>query len=307
MDLTSLQVFLTVAREKSFSRAAHKLYRTQPAISISVRKLEDWVGQPLFVRGSRAGKLTEAGELLIEYAERMLNLKNEILKGVEDLQNLRGGKLSIGVNESSIHALLPVLVRYRERYPDVKIDIHRVLSRDVPHEVLNYRLDLGIISFVPQDEKLTATPFVRDDLAFVVYPRHRLAKSKSVDISDLGEETFIAHIVDSPHRTAVIQLFSKHNVPLRMPVDMPTIESIKRFVEMEMGVAIVPGMCAKMEVERGTLVEVKIKQMRLPRQLNLIYRRHDEISHATRALLRLVRPREPKTTGGRREDKVSAT
>jgi DNA-binding transcriptional LysR family regulator len=307
MDLASLQVFLTVAREKSFSRAAHKLYRTQPAISISVRKLEDWVGQPLFVRGSRAGKLTEAGELLIEYAERMLNLKSEILKGVEDLQNLRGGKLSIGVNESSIHALLPVLARYREHYPDVKISIHRVLSRDVPHEVLNYRLDLGIISFIPQDEKLTAMPFVRDDLAFVVYPRHRLAKSKSVDISELGDEIFIAHIVDSPHRTAVIQLFSKHNVPLRMPVDMPTIESIKRFVEMEMGVAIVPSMCAKMEVERGTLVEVKIKQLRLPRQLNLIYRRHDEISHATRALLRLVRPREPKTTDGRREDKVSAT
>ena len=307
MDLASLQVFLTVAREKSFSRAAHKLYRTQPAISISVRKLEDWVGQPLFVRGSRAGKLTEAGELLIEYAERMLNLKSEILKGVEDLQNLRGGKLSIGVNESSIHALLPVLVRYRERYPDVKISIHRVLSRDVPHEVLNYRLDVGIISFIPQDEKLTATPFVRDDLAFVVYPGHRLAKCKSVDISELGDETFIAHIVDSPHRTAVIQLFSQQNVPLRMPVDMPTIESIKRFVEMEMGVAIVPSMCAKMEVERGTLVEVKIKQMKLPRQLNLIYRRHDEISHATRALLRLVRPRGPKTTDGRREDKVSAT
>jgi DNA-binding transcriptional LysR family regulator len=96
-------------------------------------------------------------------------------------------------------------------------------------------------------------------------------------------------------------------VPLRMPVDMPTIESIKRFVEMEMGVAIVPGMCAKMEVERGTLVEVKIKQLRLPRQLHLIYRRHDQISHATRALLRLVRSREPKTTDGRREDKVSAT
>jgi len=307
MDLQSLQVFLTVAREKSFSRAAHKLYRTQPAISISVRKLEDWVGQPLFVRGSRAGKLTEAGELLSEYAERMLNLKDEIRKGVEDLQNLRGGKLSLGVNESSIHALLPALARYREHYPDVKILIHRVLSRDVPHEVLSYRLDLGVISFLPQDEKLAATPFVRDDLAFVVYPGHPLAKRKSVDISELGGETFIAHIVDSPHRTGVIQLFSKHNVPLRMPVDMPTIEGIKRFVEMEMGVAIVPGMCAKMEVERGSLVEVKIKQMKLPRQLYLIYRRHDEISHATRALLRLVRTRESKPADGRREDKVSAT
>jgi DNA-binding transcriptional LysR family regulator len=307
MDLGSLQTFLTVAREQSFSRAAQKLYRTQPAVSIAVRKLEDWVGQPLFVRGSRASKLTEAGELLREYAERMLNLRDEIRKGVEDLQSLRRGKLSLGVNESSIHALLPVLARYRQRCPEVKIAIHRVFSRDIPHEVLNYRLDLGVISYLPQEEKLAATPFMRDDLAFVVYPGHRLAGHGSVDISELGNETFIAHIVESPHRRAVIQLFSKHGVPLQMPVDMPTIESIKRFVEMEMGVAIVPRMCVQMEVERGTLVEVKIKQMRLPRQLYLIYRRHDEISHAGRELLRLVRARDAKLPDARREDKISAT
>ena len=105
MDLASLQVFQTVAREKSFSRAAEKLFRTQPAISISIRKLEEWVGQPLFVRGSGARTLTDAGALLLEYADRMLNLREEIRKSMRELQGLERGQVSLGVNESSIHAL----------------------------------------------------------------------------------------------------------------------------------------------------------------------------------------------------------
>jgi DNA-binding transcriptional LysR family regulator len=291
MDLASLQVFLMVARERSFSRAAEKLYRSQPAVSIAVRKLEEWVGQPLFVRGSRAGQLTEAGVLLSEYAERMLNLRDEIRKGVQNLRELRRGHLSLGANESSIHALLPVLARYRRAYPDVKIAIHRVFSRDIPREVVNYRLDLGVISYVPADEKLAAVECHRDQLVLVVHPRHRLARRRDVDISELGNETFIAHIVESPHRRRVIQLFSKHRVPLRMGVDLPTIESIKRFVEMRMGVAIVPRMCVWMEIEHKTLAEVSIRQMRIPRRLYLIYRRDHALSHAAQALFRLLCPR----------------
>src|SRR5579862_5115973 len=132
MDLASLQVFQTVARERSFSRAAERLYRTQPAISISIRKLEDWVGQPLFVRGSGARALTDAGLLLVEYADRMLNLREEISKGMKELRGIERGQLSLGVNESSIHALLPALEKYREAYPGIRIRVHRVFSRDVP-------------------------------------------------------------------------------------------------------------------------------------------------------------------------------
>jgi DNA-binding transcriptional LysR family regulator len=289
MDLASLEVFLTVAQQRSFSRAAEKLYRTQPAVSISVRKLEDWVGQPLFVRGSRAGQLTEAGLLLREYAERMLNLREEIRKGVEDLQNLRRGRLSLGVNESSIHALLPVLARYRKLYPEIRVAIHRVFSREIPGEVLNYRLDLGVVSFRPMDQSLAAVEVFRDELTFVVHPRHRLAKRRKIEISELGKETFIAHIVESPYRSRVMQMFARHHVPLNMDVELPTIESIKRFVRMEMGVAIVPRMCVRMEVEQGELIEVKIREMHLPRHLFLLYRRDRTLSHAARALMRLLR------------------
>jgi DNA-binding transcriptional LysR family regulator len=286
MDLASLQVFLAVAEERSFSKAAQKLYRTQPAVSISVRKLEEWIGQPLFVRGTRAGQLTEAGNLLREYAERMLNLREEVRRSMEDLRELRHGRLSIGVNESSIHALLPALSTYRRKYPNIHVQIHRAFSRDVPTEVLNYRLDLGVVTFRPLDPNLAATEFLRDELVLVVPPKHRLAKRREVGVKDLGEESFVAHIVESPYRFSVMQLFARLHVPLRMDVELPTIESIKRFVEMGMGVAIVPRMCVQMEAKLRTLVEIRIKEMRLPRHLFLLYRRDRALSKAAGAFIK---------------------
>jgi DNA-binding transcriptional LysR family regulator len=297
MDLAELNVFLTVARERSFSRAAQKLFRTQPAVSIAVRKLEESVGEPLFARGARSGHLTDAGKLLASYAERMLNLRQEITRAMADLRTGQHGELSLGVNESSIHALLPVLARYRRVHPEVRLAVRRTFSRDIPSELLNYRLDLGVVSFVPQEQALAAVKIFRDELTFVVSPHHRLAKKGRVDIADLGGESFIAHIVESPFRNRVIQLFAKHHVPLQMTVELPTIESIKRFVQMDMGVAIVPRMCVRWEVEQGLLVEVKVRQLRMPRDLYLLYRRRGPLSHAAAALLKMLRPRAAAAEG----------
>src|SRR6266481_2035344 len=217
MDLGELQVFLTVAKEGSFSRAAERLYRTQPAVSLTIRKLEDSLEQPLFVRGARPVRLTDAGTLLREYAERLLNLRDEVKKGLLELEGLKRGELSLGVNESSIHALLPALATFREAHPGVQVRVHRMFSRDIPHEVLNYRLDLGAVSYVPRDPQLQATEILKDELALVVPPKHPLARKREVDITDLGRETFIAHIVESPFRRRVIDLFARHHTELNMP------------------------------------------------------------------------------------------
>jgi len=299
VDLASLQVFQTVVRERSFSRAAEKLYRTQPAVSISIRKLEEWVGQPLFVRGSGARLLTDAGTLLLDYADRMLNLREEIRKSMRELKGLERGQVSIGVNESSIHALLPALARYRKLHPGIHIRVQRVFSRDVPREVLSHHLDIGVISYMPEESELSAVEFYRDALALVVWPGHRLAKRREVDVSDLGEETFIAHIVESPLRQRVVQMFARNHVPLRMDIEMPTIESIKLFVEMKMGVAIVPHMCAAPEIERGILKELRIRQMRLQRTLYLVFRRDRPLTASAQALFDILRRKKPEQSEAR--------
>lgn len=292
MDLAALQVFQMVANERSYSRAAEKLFRTQPAVSIAMRKLEDWVGQPLFVRGSGARSLTDAGVLLLEYAERMLNMREEIRKGLRELRGLERGQVSLGVNESSIHALLPSLDRYRHLHPGVQVRVHRVFSREVPRELLNHQLDIGVISYVPEERELAAAEFYRDALVLVVWPGHRLAKRREVDVTALGEEVFVAHIVESPYRQRVVQLFAKHKTPLRMEVELPTIESIKRFVEMKKGVAIVPRMCVEGELARGDLRELKIRQMRIERRLYLVYRQDRPLTGAAQALVDIILSRK---------------
>jgi DNA-binding transcriptional LysR family regulator len=302
VDLASLQVFQTVARERSFSRAAEKLFRTQPAISISIRKLEDWVGQPLFVRGSGARLLTDAGAVLLDYSDRMLNLREEVRKSMRELRGLERGQISLGVNESSIHALLPALARYRMLHPGIHIRVQRVFSRDVPREVLSHHLDIGVISYIPEDNQLSAVEFYRDSLTVVVWPGHRLAKRRRVDISDLGAETFIAHIVESPLRQRVVQMFARHRVPLRMDIEMPTIESIKLFVEMKMGVAIVPRMCVNSEIERGILKELRMRQMRMQRRLYLVYRRDRPLTASAQALVEILRGKRPVSRASEASD-----
>ncbi len=301
MDLASLHVFQTVARERSFSRAAEKLYRTQPAISISIRKLEDWVGQPLFVRGSGARTLTDAGVLLIEYADKMLNLREEISKGMKELRGLERGQLSLGANESSVHALLPALDHYRQLHPGILIRVHRVFSRDVPREVMNHHLDIGVISYLPEERELEAVEFHRDSLVLVVWPGHRLAKRREVDISELGQETFVAHIVESPYRQRVVQMFARYRVPLQMRIELPTIESIKLFVEMKNGVAIVPRMCVEREVVEGDLQELRIRQMRVVRKLYLVYRKDRALAAAAQALVAVIRAKRSRHPIARRE------
>jgi DNA-binding transcriptional LysR family regulator len=300
VDLASLQVFRAVVREQSFSRAAEKLYRTQPAVSISIRKLEEWVGQPLFVRGAGAQTLTDAGVLLVEYADRMLNLREEIRKGMKELQGIERGQVSVGVNESAIHALLPALERYRELHSGIHIRVHRVFSRDVPREVMNHHLDIGVISYLPEERELETVEFHRDSLVLIVWPGHRLAKRRAVDITDLGQETFVAHIVESPYRQRVVQMFARHKVPLRMDVELPTIESIKLFVEKKKGVAIVPRMCAERELASGDLRELRIRQMRVSRKLYLVYRTDRPLSAAAQELVALIREKPSRSRRPRR-------
>jgi len=289
MDLSELQVFLTVAREGSFSRAAERLYRTQPAVSLAIRKLEEDLGQRLFVRGARPVRLTDAGSLLKDYAERLINLRDEVKKGLSELEGLQRGELSLGVNESSIHALMPAIAKFREQHPGVQIRVHRMFSRDIPHEVLNYRLDLGAVSYIPRDPQLQATEILKDELTLIVPPKHPLAKRKEVDVVDLGNESFIAHIVESPFRRRVIELFARNRTVLNMPTEMPTIESIKRFVQMGMGVAIVPRMCVAWEIDHGWMKEVKVRQLNLPRHVYLVSRRGARLPHAAAELVRILK------------------
>jgi DNA-binding transcriptional LysR family regulator len=285
MDLSQLEVFLTVARERRFSRAAQKLYRTQSAISQSIRKLEEEVGEPLFDRSSRDGLLTDAGRVLQEYAERLLNLRADAQEALVEVRELHKGKLVISANEFTALYLLPVLAEFRRLHPMVKITVNRSLGSRIPDDVLRHNSELGVLTYDPQDSQLRSTVVFLDELIFVVPPNHPLAGQPQVSIRQLGAESFVAHNVPSPYRDKVLQAFKRHKTPLHMDVELPTLQAIKLFVAMGNGVALVPEMSVEEELNRGELVRIPVRELSLHRKLRLIYRKSASLSHAARAFL----------------------
>ncbi len=289
MDLTQLDIFLAVATEKSFSRAAQRLLRTQPAVSLAVQKLEAELGEKLIDRSLKDGTLTDAGQIVLEYARKFDNLRRDLHNSLTELRDHYTGRLIIGANESGIIYLMRHLNTFRSLYPGVKLEIRRSLSSRIPRDVLENVVELGVISYDHGDEDLQSLVIYTDHLAFVVYPGHRLAGRRQVSIRDLAAETFIAHNVMSPYREKVLQAFQAHRVPLSMDVEMPSLEAIKKAVQAKMGVAFFPRMVVEDDLEAGTLVEIPIKELRVERKIQLIHPTRRQLSHAARAFLDVVR------------------
>ncbi|HEY3104391.1 MAG TPA: LysR family transcriptional regulator [Pyrinomonadaceae bacterium] len=289
MDISQLEVFLSVAQEKSFSRAARALHRTQPAVSQAVRRLEGELGEPLFDRSSKDGTLTAAGKVLFDFAQQMLNLRHHAHTAIRELRDLHRGKLTLSANEYTVMGLLPLIPIFRARHPHIKIEVKRSLASRIPSEILGRDAEIGVVTFKPSDASISSIPVTTDELALIVAPDHPLAGREIISVKELGAETFIAHNVPSPYRERVIKTFEKHRTPLNISMEMPTLEAIKRMVEDRMGVALVPRLTAQTEIARGLLVGLTVKEMRLERKLHLIYRKGASLSHAAKAFLRVAR------------------
>ena len=214
-----------MARERRFSRAAEKLYRTQSAVSQTIRKLEDELGESLFDRSSREGVLTDAGQVLYEYAEKLLNLRRDAHESLVELRELQKGKLVIAANEFTALCLLPVLAEFRRLHPMIKITVQRALGSRIPDDVLQHSAELGVLSYKPEEPRLHSIVTYLDELVLVVPPGHALATEREVSIRQLGAESFVAHIVSSPYRDKVLQTFQKYKTPLHMDLGIAHIAS----------------------------------------------------------------------------------
>jgi DNA-binding transcriptional LysR family regulator len=288
MELSELRVFLRVASERSFSRAAMKLHRTQPAVSQSIRRIEGDLGERLFDRSTKDATLTEAGRLLKDYAERLLRLEEEAEAAVRELKDLQRGRVLIGANEASVHVVLPLIERFRAQHPLVHVDVRRVHARQIGAEVAQGSLDFGILTFQPAEAGLKSITLGQDELVMLVHPASALAKRREVTIAECGRQTVVAHNDPSHVRERVLRLFEQHHIPANILISLPSLEGIKRAVAMQLGVALLPRRCAEPEIQRGELVALQVRDIKLRRQVRIIYRKAGERSHAATAFLTLV-------------------
>jgi DNA-binding transcriptional LysR family regulator len=295
MELYPLKVFLTVATERSFSRAGEKLVKTQPAISIAIQRLESDLKERLLNRTGRDILLTDAGRVVLDYARRFQNLEADLENALRELKDNYAGRLSIGANESMSLYLIQHIGKYRRAFPKVKVQVRRSESSKIPSQLLDGELELGVISYDPDDDHLLSEVIYTDRLILIVSRQHRFATRQEISITELDMETFIAHNVLSPYREAVLREFHRFKVPINMDVEMPTVETIRRLVQDNEGVAFLPRMCVEQELKQDLLREIKVKELNLERKIRLVYPARRALSHAAKAFLEVVRRSKGET------------
>jgi DNA-binding transcriptional LysR family regulator len=291
MDLAALRIFLAVAEERSFSRAAARVHRTQPAVSQAVRRIEAELGEELFDRTSKSGTLTDAGRVLQNYGQRLVRLAEETESAMRELRDLRRGRILIGANEAAVHTLLPLMARFRERVPDVVVDVRRVPARQIPVEVQQGSLDFGALTFRPAESGLLEVAVGSDELALLVPPSHPFARRRQVTMEEVGNEPIVAHNDPSPARERVLRLFEEHHINLKIVIALPSLDGIKRAVELKLGIALLPRRCALTEIAAGRLVGVPVAGISRRRQVTLVCRRAHR-SHAANAFLHVAQEKE---------------
>jgi DNA-binding transcriptional LysR family regulator len=289
VTLEDLRVFAMVAAERSFSRAARKLRRTQPAVSQAIRRLEQASGERLIDRSARDGRLTDAGEVLLECASRSARLVDEASRAIAELRDVRKGRVVVGANEAAVHSLLPLIDAFQHEHPGVLVDVRRVHSRQMAQELLLRSVDFGIVTFSPPERELLSFPLWTDELVLLVKPGDPLASRRQITMEEMGRQAVIAHNDPSPARDRVLRLYEQRHAPLNIRLSLPSLDGIKRAVEIGMGVALLPRRCALSEIAAGQLAEVRVPELRSPRQLRFVYRRTGGLSHAAQAFLDVAR------------------
>lgn len=290
MELLQLEHFLAVVEERNFTRAAERVGRTQPAVSQSIRKLEEEVGSQLFARDAPEICLTEAGKVLLEYATRMVRLREEASRHLGHLRTLSAGTLSIAAHESAAAYLLPGPLRaYLQKFPDIRVGIYRSRLAEIPHQVLDRAVDLGFVKEAPLSQELQCVHVHTDEMIMIGSARHPLAGRKSVRVRDLGSERFILHHQCAATEQKILALFQEHSTTCNIVAELWSFENIKDFVQQDVGLAFVPRATVLRDLRERTLVEIPVRELDIPRPSLMIYRDGRSLSDAARELIEHVR------------------
>ncbi|KYC39457.1 transcriptional regulator [Scytonema hofmannii PCC 7110] len=295
--LDQLRILKAIAAEGSFKRAADSLYVSQPAVSLQVQNLERQLDVPLFDRGGRRAQLTEAGHLLLSYGEKILSLCQETCRAIEDLQNLQGGTLIVGASQTTGTYLLPRMIgMFRQKYPDVAVQLHVHSTRRTAWSVANGQVDLAIIGGeIPAElvESLEIVPYAEDELALIIPVSHPFSKLDTIHREDLYKLQFIALDSQSTIRKVIDQVLARCDIDTRrfkVEMELNSIEAIKNAVQSGLGAAFVSTSAIAKELQMGLLHCAPIEGVIVKRMLRLIFNPNRYRSKAAEAFSREILP-----------------
>ena len=288
MDFDQLETFLEVARLSSFSRAAEKRFRTQPAISSQIRALEEEVGAKLLDRSGGKVSLTAAGKIFLKYAEQTLESRKAVLTAIAEAERVPRGEIVVGANEGTcLHILPEVFAEFKEQYPTVAVNIKRADYARILESVIDNSVDFGVVSLPVTDSRLTVVLIHRDELVIITPPQHPLARMKSASVADAAR--FPLLIPKAGHtRDALEELFYERKLKPQYSMELDSSELLKRFVTAEVGVGFIARSHVLEDLRAGALSVIPISDAQIRRDLALVFRKDKALSRAALAFIEIA-------------------
>jgi DNA-binding transcriptional LysR family regulator len=290
MQIESLKVFCDLAETESFTRAAQINNVTQSAVSQQISSLERQFKSLLIERSKKKFRLTREGQVLYEYSKQINQTYDSLQNRLQEIKDIISGTIRVATIYSiGLHDLPPYLKKFLKLFPTVNVHIEYRRANQVYEDVLGNVVDLGLVAYPTRDAKLEVIPLRKDTLVLTCHPHHPLAKSKSVKLSQLAGQKFVSFEPDIPTRKAVDKILKDHNIEVETVMEFDNIETVKRAVEIEAGISIVPRGTITQEVAKQTLAEVKIEGHELYRPLAAIYKRNKVLSPAMKQFLTMLK------------------
>jgi DNA-binding transcriptional LysR family regulator len=290
MQIESLKVFCDLAETESFTKAAQINNITQSAVSQQVSSLEKQFKSLLIERSKKKFRLTREGQVLYEFSKQIIQTYDSLHNKLQEIKDIISGTIRVATIYSiGLHDLPPYLKKFLKMFPTVNVHVEYRRANQVYDDVLGNVVDVGLVAYPVKDPKLEVIPLRKELLVLICHPNHPLAKQKSIKISQLAGQKFIGFDPDIPTRKAIDKIFKDAEVAVQHVMEFDNIETVKRAVEIEAGLSIVPQGTIEQEVSKHTLAEVKIDGVELYRPLAAIYKKNKVLSPAMRQFLNILK------------------
>jgi len=293
MDFDQLETFLEVARNLSFSRAAERRFRTQPAISAQIRALEEEVGAKLLDRTGGKVSITAAGKIFLSYVESALEARRAVMRGVAEAERVPGGEIVVAANEGScLHILPEVFAEFKRSYPDVGITVKRSETREVLDAVIDNSADFGVAAMPVNDKRITAVLIHKDELVLITPAGHPLAKHSEIAVSQIDEYPLLLPKAGRT-RDSIERLFEDRNMKPNISMELDSSELLKRFVSAGVGIGFCPFAAAQGDVRLGITAVVRMADAQIRRDMALVFRKDKALSRASLAFIDIAVRKKP--------------
>lgn len=289
MEVRDLQVFISVAKHLNYTRAGEEVHLSQPSVSVRIKQLESELGVKLFEQLGKKVALTEAGQLLVTYANRVIRAVEDARHAIEELQGLDRGSLRIGASTTPGMYIIPrTIARFKQLHPNIEVHLGIRDTREIEDGVIRNEFDFGFVGGHLAGDEVDVLPWLRDELVLIVPPTHRLASKKIVKRDDLAKERFIGRESGSATRATVADRLKELEIQLETVMEMENPESLKKAVQSGLGVAFISKFAVETELKAKAIAAVRIQKLSISRELKIVYRRDKHLSRAARAFIEIA-------------------